>query len=110
MIRLVLIILTICISGLAGITGNKNSIFCNHPNVSQSESTQKLDSSINFVLCLGIIETPNHETNPLVNLHKQFYSFNQRTDGFQTGSFIIDEINLQYLIRKDYLFLSNLRI
>jgi hypothetical protein len=110
MIRFVLFILVICIPGLTGIAKNNKVLPGNQSQLCQSESSPEYDLHEHSVFCDGIIETTNHEPNPFINIHKHFFSSDQFAYSFKiTGSYP-NELNLLYFIRKDYLFLSTLRI
>jgi hypothetical protein len=106
MIRLVLFILVICISGLNGFTESKKVLHSNQPQFSQPESSPKFDFSEHPALHIEIFEKIGHEPNTFLGNHKQFSSSDQFADGYNIIGSYNERSNLFCLIRKDYFFFT----
>ncbi len=110
MIRLFLFILLFCIYSNCGFANTRLDLtdgvfFCG-----QSESSSEYNLCNPYEFCDGVIGASPNESVFFPNIKKNLFSDYQIIDEIKSNGFYFTEANLLFLIRKDNLFLSILRI
>lgn len=110
MIRLLLFILLFCIYNSSGVAntllGLTDGVFLG----CKSESSSEYNLCNPYEFCDGVISISSNEQVFFPNIKSNLFSDFQSIDDIKSNGFYITEANLLFLIRKDNLFLSILRI
>jgi len=110
MIRLVLSILLLCICN-ASWTANERLYLSNGVSLyCQSESSSQYQLCNQLEIGDGVIGTTSNETNLFPHVKKNLFSDYKIIDEIKSNGCYFTDANLFFLIRKDNLFLSILRI
>jgi hypothetical protein len=110
MLRLVLFILVLGIVNTRGKAEEKLCTTCEFSPFSQSGPSLELNSYNQSNYCDGIIGSSGYESTFFPDLRKNLFSEYQIIDEIKSNGFYFTDANLFFLIRKDNLFLSILRI
>ena len=110
MIRLFLFIFVLCFFNFDG--GAKNRIDSSGINSSflLSGSSYEYNECNQPELGIGIIGSASNESTPFPDVKKNLFSDYQIVDEIKSNGFYFTDSNLLFLIRKDNIFLSILRI
>ncbi len=110
MIRLLLFILPLCLFNIGGTANERTDssrevIFCD-----LSASTSEYNLCDKQEIGDGIISSSSNDSNLLPDVKKNLFSDYRIIDEIKSNGFYFTEPNLFFLIRKDNIFLSILRI
>jgi len=110
MIRLFLFILLLCLSNVSWTANERLDLSCDVALSCQSEP------SCQFTLCNrqdigdGVLSSSSNESNFFPDVKKNLFSEYPIIDEIRSNGFYFTDANLLFLIRKDNIFLSILRI
>jgi len=110
MIRLFLFVLLFCIYSNCGFANTHLDLTDGVFLGGQSKSSSEYNFCNPYEFCDGIIGATSNELVFFPNIKSNLFSDFQRIDDIKSRGFYITEANLLFLIRKDNLFLSILRI
>ena len=110
MIRLFLFILLLCISNVRWAVNEYFDLSADISFCSQSEPSFQYNLCIQQEFGEGVLSSSSNEPNFFPDVKKNLYSDYQIVDEIKSNGFYFADANLLFLIRKDNIFLSILRI
>jgi len=110
MIRLFLFILFLCISNVSWTANERLDSFVEVSFCNQSETSFQFTSCNRLEIGDGVLSSSSNEPNIFPDVKKNLYSDYQIIDEIKSNGFYFSDANLLFLIRKDNIFLSILRI
>lgn len=110
MIRLLLFVFLICIANHFGIARNGMDLSGSGLSCCQSKSLSEFISDYDLIFFDCILENASFEANLIFDIQKDLFSTHPVIIGKNRISVNSKDINLLCFIRKDYIFLSILRL